>query len=199
MSPAEAFKGNVDALDQTKTVESRPRPVPEPAGAGNVDKIRDILFGTQMRDYEQRFARLEETLLREAADLRESTRKRFDALESYMRKEFEALESRLKSERDERVAAQGRGQGIVEDHARVVERRNARERGEPFGGDGGEEGAEIFEQGRHGVRSIGGNRVGRGRSGRLRARTVEVIRSGGDEGCNGAGVARLGGGGNGRV
>src|SRR5437868_2442425 len=28
-------------------------------GAGNVDKIRDILFGTQMRDYESRFNRLE--------------------------------------------------------------------------------------------------------------------------------------------
>ena len=26
----------------------------------NVDKIRDILFGNQMRDYEKRFARLEE-------------------------------------------------------------------------------------------------------------------------------------------
>ncbi len=32
---------------------------------GNVDKIRDILFGSQMRDYETRFARLEESLLRE--------------------------------------------------------------------------------------------------------------------------------------
>ena len=31
-------------------------------GAGNVDKIRDILFGNQMRDYEARFSRLEESL-----------------------------------------------------------------------------------------------------------------------------------------
>ena len=30
--------------------------------AGNIDKIRDIIFGSNMRDYEQRFARLEETL-----------------------------------------------------------------------------------------------------------------------------------------
>ena len=29
---------------------------------GNVDKIRDILFGGQMRDYEQRFADLEKRL-----------------------------------------------------------------------------------------------------------------------------------------
>ncbi len=76
--------------------------VAAPAG-GNVDKIRDILFGAQMRDYETRFARLEESLLRESADLRETTRKRFDALETYLKQELEALHSRLKAEREERT------------------------------------------------------------------------------------------------
>jgi len=70
---------------------------------GNVDKIRDILFGSQMRDYESRFSRLEETLLKETADLRESTRKRLDTLESYFKKELESLAARLKTERDERL------------------------------------------------------------------------------------------------
>jgi hypothetical protein len=106
MSPAEAFQGNGNAMEQLKPAEEpKPRPATESSGAGNVDKIRDILFGSQMRDYEHRFARLEETLMKESADLRESTRKRFDALESYIRKEFEALEGRLKSERDERGSA----------------------------------------------------------------------------------------------
>lgn len=71
-------------------------------GAGNVDKIRDILFGSQMRDYESRFARLEETLIKETAETRESSRRRFDQLENYIRREFEALQARLKAERDER-------------------------------------------------------------------------------------------------
>lgn len=96
MSPVKAMENSGDIAD------AKPRPAMEPAGAGNVDKIRDILFGSQMRDYERRFARLEETLMKEAADLRESTRKRFDALESYIQKEFEAVDSRLRSERDER-------------------------------------------------------------------------------------------------
>ena len=34
-------------------------------GAASVDKIRDILFGSQIKNYESRFARLEETLARE--------------------------------------------------------------------------------------------------------------------------------------
>jgi hypothetical protein len=70
--------------------------------AGNIDKIRDILFGSNMRDYEQRFSRLEEALRNEAADLRETMRKRVEALEAYVQKEFTALEGRLASESDQR-------------------------------------------------------------------------------------------------
>lgn len=79
-------------------------PAANPPEGGNVDKIRDILFGSQMRDYEQRFLRLEETLLKEAAELRESTRKRFDQLESHLKKELETLQNKLKNEREDRTA-----------------------------------------------------------------------------------------------
>ena len=34
--------------------------------ASKVDRIREILFGSQMRDYDERFQRLEEHLAREA-------------------------------------------------------------------------------------------------------------------------------------
>ena len=70
--------------------------------AGNVDKIREILFGGQMRDYDKRFARLEERLLKESTELREDSRKRFEALEMFVNKEFAALASRLQSEQQNR-------------------------------------------------------------------------------------------------
>jgi len=106
MSPAEMYENNGSAVEPIQVTEVvKPRPMAEPQGAGNVEKIRDILFGPQMRGYEQRFARLEETLMKESADLRESTRKRFEALEAYIRKEFEALENRLRAERDDRSHA----------------------------------------------------------------------------------------------
>jgi hypothetical protein len=69
---------------------------------GNIDKIREILFGVQMRDNEKRFSRIEERLLKESADLREETRKRFETLEAFVRNEFEALSDRLKSEQQTR-------------------------------------------------------------------------------------------------
>ena len=47
----------------------------EQSGA-SVDKIRDILFGSQMRDYDRRFLRLEEKMLKESADAREDARRR---------------------------------------------------------------------------------------------------------------------------
>jgi hypothetical protein len=75
---------------------------PQVMQAGNVDRIRDILFGTQMRDYEARFARMEESLAKEVGEIRETTRRRADQLESYIRKEFELLQARLKADRDER-------------------------------------------------------------------------------------------------
>jgi hypothetical protein len=76
---------------------------PTDQGTGNVDKIRDILFGAHMREYGTRFARLEESLLKESVDIRDDTKKRFDALETFVRNQFEALQGRLKSEREDRA------------------------------------------------------------------------------------------------
>jgi DNA repair exonuclease SbcCD ATPase subunit len=69
----------------------------------NVDKIRDILFGSNMREYEKRFARLEERLTKSSDALREDLKKRFDSLESYVREELESLSQRLKTEKSERA------------------------------------------------------------------------------------------------
>jgi hypothetical protein len=77
-------------------------------GAGNIDKIRDILFGSNMRDYEQRFSRLEEALRKESADLRDTTRRHLETLESFVHKELADLNQRLSQERDERSDSHSR-------------------------------------------------------------------------------------------
>jgi len=68
----------------------------------NVDKIRDILFGANMREYEKRFTKLEERLTKSSDALREDLKKRFDSLENYVREELEAINQRLKAEKSER-------------------------------------------------------------------------------------------------
>jgi uncharacterized phage infection (PIP) family protein YhgE len=71
-------------------------------GAASVDKIRDILFGSQIKSYEARLARLEDTFARETTELKDTIRRRFESLEGFFRKETEALSGRLKAEKEER-------------------------------------------------------------------------------------------------
>ncbi|HMD49842.1 MAG TPA: hypothetical protein VKG79_12115 [Bryobacteraceae bacterium] len=78
------------------------------AGAGNIDKIREIIFGSNMRDYDTRFARLEEALRKESLDMREAMRQRLETLESFVHKELAALDARLNTERDERSESHSR-------------------------------------------------------------------------------------------
>ena len=76
-----------------------------PDSGASVDKIRDILFGSQIKNYEARFARLEENLVRETVELKETMRRRFESLEGFFKSETEALAARLKAEREERTSA----------------------------------------------------------------------------------------------
>jgi hypothetical protein len=69
---------------------------------GKVDRIRDILFGSQMRDYDGRFQRLDERLTREAAEARSEVQKRLEAVENFLKGEIESMTNRLNAERSER-------------------------------------------------------------------------------------------------
>lgn len=107
ISPEDVRKGN-PSRDETKAGNGSPSKKAAPdaadaAGGGNLEKIRDILFGAQVHDFEKRFATLEERLLKETADARADTKKRFDALESFIRKEVESLADRLKAEQGDRA------------------------------------------------------------------------------------------------
>jgi molybdopterin converting factor small subunit len=85
--------------------------------SNNLDKVREILFGNQVREVEKRFARLEERLVKEFTDVRDETRKRLDALEIYLKKEVDSLTERLKNEQTERNAAV---QTLSEEHRNIA-------------------------------------------------------------------------------
>ena len=67
----------------------------EEAAPESIGKIREILFGSQARDYDRRLAGLEDRLLKELAAMQEETRRRFDAFEAYVKNEVDALTNRL--------------------------------------------------------------------------------------------------------
>lgn len=115
-------------------VNDRPTTLDEPAdtterdtaaGTGNLEKVRDILFGHQMREVDRRFVRLEERIAKETRDLRDDMKRRLDALEAYTNKETEALATQLRNEQAERVDANARFVRELADTAGALERRTA--------------------------------------------------------------------------
>jgi DNA repair exonuclease SbcCD ATPase subunit len=101
---ASTRKTAVTIISEQETVQTRVQDAEGGAG-GNLDKVRDLLFGGQMRDYERKFARLEDRLVKETADLRDELKKRFAALEAYMKAEIESLTDRLRTEQDARLGS----------------------------------------------------------------------------------------------
>lgn len=91
--------------DETSSGDAatRAQTVSADLSAGSLDKVRDILFGAQAREYEKRLVRLEERLVKESAEARAEMKKRFDALEAYIKSEVEALTARGQAEKSART------------------------------------------------------------------------------------------------
>ena len=89
-------------IDDDRKAEDRNGGIDE---SDKVDRIRDILFGSQMRDYDGRFQRLEEHLIREVADVRADVQKRLEVLENFMKGEVESIRNRANAEQSERSGA----------------------------------------------------------------------------------------------
>ncbi len=70
----------------------------------NVDKIRDILFGNQIKDFEYKFRQLQEQINKELNDLKDDSIMRFDSLENFVKSEFESLNLRLEGEQRMRIS-----------------------------------------------------------------------------------------------
>jgi len=89
--------------------------------SGKVDRIRDILFGSQMRDYDERFQRLDERLARDATEARNDVQKRLEALEGFLKSEVESLRNWLRSEQSERGNAVEKLTRDIAETARALE------------------------------------------------------------------------------
>lgn len=94
-------------------------------GPASLEQVRDILFGSQMRDVDRRFARLEERVAKEARDLKEAIKDRLDAFELYVKRETESLANQARSEQNERADADARLGRELADAAQSFERRAA--------------------------------------------------------------------------
>ena len=84
------------AIAQTKTKQQ------SAAHEDDVDKIRDIIFGGQMREYAQRFDELERTVTGAVDRLVKEVDKRFADLERTMGGQIQKVADKLTTEREQR-------------------------------------------------------------------------------------------------
>ena len=71
--------------------------------APNLDQVRDILFGGQMRTLDRRLAKMDEGVQREHERMRADLNQRFEHLEEWAKQKVEALDEKIKSERTKRT------------------------------------------------------------------------------------------------
>ena len=105
MARIENHRGENGRKQAPSTVVPPARPAdlpPNDTPADSIDKVRDILFGGQMRAVEARLQGLEERIMGEQAAMRADFAKQLAEIDANARREAESLGERLVAERTKR-------------------------------------------------------------------------------------------------
>ena len=94
-------KESIPAVQETPPVNIVP---PGTDGVG-VDKIRDLLFGTQMQDYDRRFSKLEDRFQQRFREIESDPARNLGTFESSTKKNVESLADQLREEKNLRADA----------------------------------------------------------------------------------------------
>jgi vacuolar-type H+-ATPase subunit I/STV1 len=111
-----------DLIDAAVAAQLGNGPLPGGEVVG-VDKIRELLFGNQMQDYDRRFSKLEERFLQRFKDVESETARNLSAFESNAKKQVESLASQLRDEKDLRAEADKEIERTVREHNQAIEKR----------------------------------------------------------------------------
>ena len=91
--------------------------------AVGVDKIRDLLFGNQMQDYDRRFTKLEERFLQRFKDIELETARNLGAFELNSKKHVDLLAGQLSEEKDQRADADKEIERVLREQNQALEKR----------------------------------------------------------------------------
>ncbi|HSJ62943.1 MAG TPA: hypothetical protein VK922_03445 [Gemmatimonadaceae bacterium] len=100
-------------------------PAPAEAPPESLDKVRDILFGGQMRAVEARIQNLEERLLREQDVMRTDLLQQIREVDAAARRELDSLGARLAAERETRAEELKALGAELRESLKALERRHA--------------------------------------------------------------------------
>jgi uncharacterized protein YoxC len=121
MAMAKALKPNgPDELGTAIEVENT---APVGSEVVGVEKIRDLLFGNQMQDYDRRFAKLEERFLQRLKEIESETARNFSTFESNGKKLVDSLASQLREEKDLRGDSDKEIERTLREQNQALEKR----------------------------------------------------------------------------
>src|SRR4051795_13758110 len=107
-SPANKADGNLTSnadANGLAFMAGQARESGTPGDAVGVDKIRDLLFGNQMQDYDRRFAQMEQRFLQRIKDIERETAQTFSAFETNAKNQVDSLAAQLREEKEQRADA----------------------------------------------------------------------------------------------
>jgi hypothetical protein len=73
--------------------------------APGVDKIRELLFGNQMQDYDKRFSQLQDRFQQKVRDIEAESARSLQNMESSIKKQLESIASQVRHEQEQRADA----------------------------------------------------------------------------------------------
>ena len=88
-------KGKAVEVTEAKEMDEETEKMGEGGGHQSIAKIREILFGNQMRDYDDRFSQLQDRLIQAVNGLKEDTQAALGSVESELKNQVERLDQEL--------------------------------------------------------------------------------------------------------
>ena len=100
-------QANNDSVPNETDAPRQPVPQPEvmEPDTANMDKIRDLLFGAQMKNLDKKLTQMSEHFTQEVAEAKAEFKSRLDSLETFVKGELQALLDRLEGEQRDRGGA----------------------------------------------------------------------------------------------
>jgi DNA repair exonuclease SbcCD ATPase subunit len=93
------------------------------ADAVSVDKIRDILFGNQMQDYDRRFSQIDERFQQKLRDLESETTRHLGTVETSLKKQLDSLANQMVQEKELRFDSDKELERNLRDQMQGFEKR----------------------------------------------------------------------------
>lgn len=106
-----------------KATEELETKTEQAADDGNIDKIRDILFGVQVREFEQKISALETRFNSELKTIREESREKIEKLEQIVNREIGTLTDEIQGEKNSRADALRTVSGEIERTSNLLEEK----------------------------------------------------------------------------